>query len=71
MDFSFLSQPAFSGGGTYLDWVLVGIKWTVLVSLCAWVIAFTVGSVLGVLRTTPLRWAKNGSDAKRDDPGAQ
>jgi glutamate/aspartate transport system permease protein len=57
MDFSFLSQPAFSGGGTYLDWVLVGIKWTVLVSLCAWVIAFSVGSVLGVLRTTPLRWA--------------
>lgn len=63
MDFSFLSQPAFSGGGTYLDWVFVGIKWTVLVSLCAWVIAFTVGSVLGVLRTTPLRWASGLASA--------
>lgn len=63
MDFSFLSQPAFSGGGTYLDWVFVGIKWTVLVSLCAWVIAFTVGSVLGVLRTTPLRWANGLASA--------
>lgn len=56
MDFSFLSQPAFSGGGTYLDWVITGIKWTVLVSLCAWVIAFSVGSVLGVMRTTRVWW---------------
>ena len=40
------------GGGTYLDWILSGLKWTLLVSLCAWVIAFTVGSVLGVMRTT-------------------
>jgi glutamate/aspartate transport system permease protein len=58
MDFGFLSQPAFSGGGTYLDWVISGVKWTMLVSLLAWVIAFTVGSVLGVLRTTNLRFLK-------------
>ena len=51
MDFSVFLQPAFSGGGTYLDWVLSGIKWTILVSVLGWVIAFTVGSVLGVLRT--------------------
>lgn len=51
MDFSVFFQPAFSGGGIYLDWVLSGIKWTILVSVLGWVIAFTVGSVLGVLRT--------------------
>jgi glutamate/aspartate transport system permease protein len=56
MDFGFLTQPAFSGGGTYLDWVFSGIKWTLLVSICAWVIAFTVGSVLGVMRTTKVVW---------------
>ncbi|MBX9903714.1 MAG: amino acid ABC transporter permease [Burkholderiales bacterium] len=56
MDFGFLTQPAFSGGGTYLDWVFSGIKWTLLVSLCAWVIAFTLGSVLGVMRTTRVWW---------------
>jgi glutamate/aspartate transport system permease protein len=56
MDFGFLTQPAFSGGGTYFDWVLSGIKWTMLVSVCAWVIAFTLGSVLGVMRTAKLRW---------------
>jgi glutamate/aspartate transport system permease protein len=54
MDFSFLNQPAFSGGGVYLDWVFSGIKWTLLVSILAWIIALSVGSVLGVLRTVPL-----------------
>jgi len=54
VDFSVFFQPAFSGGGIYLDWVLSGIKWTLLVSILAWIIAFTVGSVVGVLRTTRL-----------------
>jgi glutamate/aspartate transport system permease protein len=58
MDFSFLNQAAFSGGGVYLDWVISGIKWTLLVSILAWIIAFSVGSVLGVLRTTPLAWLR-------------
>jgi glutamate/aspartate transport system permease protein len=58
MDFSFLSQPAFSGGGVYLDWVISGLKWTLLVSLLGWLIAFSLGSVLGVLRTTPLAWLR-------------
>ena len=56
MNFSFLFQEAPSGGETYLAWVISGVKWTMLVSLTAWVIAFTVGSVLGVLRTTRLRF---------------
>ena len=54
MDFSVFLQPAFSGGGTYLDWIFSGVKWTLLVSILAWIIAFSVGSVLGVLRTAPL-----------------
>ena len=54
MDFSIFLQPAFSGGGTYLDWVVSGVKWTFWVSILAWIIAFSVGSVLGVLRTMPL-----------------
>ena len=58
MDFSVFLQPAFSGGGTYLDWIYSGIKWTLLVSILAWIIAFSMGSVLGVLRTTPLAWLR-------------
>ncbi len=63
MDFGFLTQPAFSGGGTYLDWVISGVKWTLLVSLCAWVIAFTIGSVLGVMRTTRVAWLNGPATA--------
>jgi glutamate/aspartate transport system permease protein len=40
---------------TYLGWLGSGTLWTLLVSIFAWIIAFTLGSVLGVLRTTPLR----------------
>jgi len=53
-DWAVFFRPAFSGGGLYLDWLLSGLKWTLLVSLGAWLIAFTLGSVLGVARTTPL-----------------
>lgn len=40
---------------TYLGWLASGTMWTLLVSVFAWFIAFTLGSILGVLRTTPLR----------------
>ena len=55
MDFKFFLEVAPSGGMTYLGWLGSGVLWTMLVSLCAWVIAFTLGSVLGVVRTTPLK----------------
>ena len=40
---------------TYLGWLASGTMWTLLVSIFAWIIAFSLGSVLGVVRTTPLR----------------
>ena len=40
---------------TYLGWLMSGTMWTLIVSSCAWIIAFTLGSVLGVIRTTPLK----------------
>lgn len=39
----------------YLGWLISGFWWTVSVSICAWVIAFTLGSVIGVMRTVPSR----------------
>lgn len=36
----------------YFTWILQGLAWTLAVSLLAWVIAFTLGSVLGIMRTT-------------------
>ena len=36
----------------YLGWIVAGLGWTILVSILAWILAFTLGSVLGVMRTT-------------------
>jgi len=47
-----VSQP-------YLGWLLSGLGMTILLALMAWVIALTLGSLLGVARTlpiAPLRW---------------
>jgi glutamate/aspartate transport system permease protein len=57
-DWAVFFRPAYSGGGIYLDWLLSGLKWTVLVSLGAWAIAFTLGSVLGVARTAQSGWLR-------------
>lgn len=35
----------------YFWWLLSGLKWTLLVASAAWVIAFVLGSVIGILRT--------------------
>jgi len=39
----------------YLDWILSGLAWTLLVASAAWVIAFMVGSIVGILRTVENR----------------
>ena len=46
-----------TGDGTYLHTLFVGLGWTLATALSAWVIALLLGSALGVLRTTPSRWA--------------
>ena len=58
MEWKVFLDQAPSGGQTYLDWLLSGVLWTVLVSLAAWIIAFTLGSALGVARTTPVKWLR-------------
>jgi glutamate/aspartate transport system permease protein len=45
------------GTGTYADMLLSGLLWTVVTALCAWVIAFCLGSVIGVMRTLPSKTA--------------
>ena len=45
-----------NGDETYLDWLINGFGWTVAVSVGAWIIALSLGSVIGTLRTTNRRW---------------
>lgn len=52
-------QPrCFGQGGdiTYLDWMFSAWGWTLSVAVLALVVALVVGSLMGILRTTPSRW---------------
>ena len=55
-DWSILLQPESGGTGTWLHYLVVGLGWSVVTALCAWVIALVVGSVVGTLRTTNNPW---------------
>jgi glutamate/aspartate transport system permease protein len=55
-NWSVFLSPVPSGETTYLGWLLLGLQWTVLLSLAAWVVALAIGTGLGVLRTVPGRW---------------
>jgi glutamate/aspartate transport system permease protein len=46
-----------TGDGTYLHTLLVGLGWTLATALSAWIIALVVGAIVGVVRTTQVRWA--------------
>ncbi|HEY5322271.1 MAG TPA: ABC transporter permease subunit, partial [Caldimonas sp.] len=41
------------GGETYLHWMMTAWGWTLAVAALALVVALLVGSIMGILRTTP------------------
>jgi len=47
----------------YFDWIVSGLGWTITVSILAWVIAFSVGSIIGVSRTLDQPWVRRGATA--------
>jgi len=47
---------AADGSGTWLHYLLVGLLWTLATALAAWVLALSIGSAVGTLRTLPIRW---------------
>ena len=50
-------EPNPTGAGTYLDMLLSGLWLTIATSLSAWIIALATGSVIGVMRTLPSKFA--------------
>jgi glutamate/aspartate transport system permease protein len=44
------------GTGSYLQYLIVGLGWTLATALAAWVIALAIGAVVGTVRTTPVKW---------------
>ena len=51
----FETEPG--GTGTYLQYLLAGLGWTLATALAAWLIALAVGAAVGTLRTTTMKWA--------------
>jgi len=52
-----LFQTSADGQQTWMMTLVHGLGWTLLAAVCAGVIALVVGSIVGVIRTTPLKWA--------------
>ena len=50
-------QQSPEGTGTYAQLLLSGLYWTMVTAACAWVIALAIGSLMGVMRTLPSKWA--------------
>ncbi len=46
-------EPSPEGVGTYADMLLSGLGWTLATAFCSWIIAFFLGSLIGVMRTLP------------------
>ena len=44
------------GGRTYLEWLMSAWGWTLSVAVMSLVVALVVGSLMGILRTTPNKW---------------
>lgn len=42
----------------YFGWIWSGLGWTIMTACAAWVIAFTLGSIIGVMRTTSIGWLR-------------
>jgi glutamate/aspartate transport system permease protein len=56
-------EEVATGGAKYYEWLLSGLGWTVAISLCAWAIALILGVLVGVVRTTPIKWLSQFGDA--------
>ncbi|MFT3734243.1 MAG: amino acid ABC transporter permease [Rhodocyclaceae bacterium] len=49
-------QQVSSSDHTFLDWMFIGLGWTVAVTLSAWIVALVFGLVMGTLRTVPNKY---------------
>jgi glutamate/aspartate transport system permease protein len=56
MNLGIFLQQVPDGDGTWLQMLASGLGWTLAVAFFAWIMAFTLGSVIGVARTTANPW---------------
>ena len=51
------------GTGTYLEVLLFGLETTIVTAFFAWLVALGVGSIIGIMRTLPMKWAQRIGNA--------
>ncbi|OCR22069.1 hypothetical protein AFK24_26130 [Pseudomonas syringae] len=51
-------EPSLDGTHTYLETLIWGANWTIATTLGAFTITLTLGSIVGVARTSPLTWIR-------------
>ena len=56
MKFDIFLQQVPDGDGAWWQMLASGLQWTLLVALFAWIMAFVLGSLIGVARTTDKPW---------------
>ena len=56
MHLGILFEQIPDGDGPWWQSLASGLEWTLLVSALAWIVAFAIGSVVGVARTTDRAW---------------
>ncbi|MCH7336639.1 amino acid ABC transporter permease [Acinetobacter sp. NIPH 2699] len=53
-----LLQSTGVGDTTYLNWIITGLGWLLVIAVVAWTIAMVLGSILGIMRTLPNKTAR-------------
>ncbi|WP_151869720.1 amino acid ABC transporter permease [Acinetobacter sp. TUM15509] len=53
-----LWQSTGIGDTTYLNWIVTGLGWLIVIAVVAWSIALLLGSILGIMRTLPNKTAR-------------
>ncbi|OBY73240.1 amino acid ABC transporter permease [Acinetobacter gyllenbergii] len=53
-----LWQSTGIGDTTYLNWIITGLGWLLVIAVVAWNIALLLGSTLGIMRTLPNKTAR-------------
>lgn len=56
MELGIFFEPMGEGDSTWAAMLLSGLGWTLAVAALAWIMAFVLGSLIGIARTTNKRW---------------
>jgi glutamate/aspartate transport system permease protein len=63
MNFGIFFEPVPDGDGAWWEMLVAGLGWTVATAALAWILAFVLGSLVGVARTTGRPWLVRLGDA--------